>query len=137
MINLTSLVENPHAYSFLVSIIKYDFIIFNHHLRLRIVHWLVELLEAKIVPLFDIETSKPKTYIGAEARFPPHPHPPPPNFFKKTSIIVGRNRSHTFSFKTWPPYEKNLASPPIRSHKNAPPQIPTFHLFFFTFPFLL
>ena len=60
----------------------------------------------------------------------------PPKIFK-TSIIVGRNRSHTFSFKTWPPYEKNLASPPIRSHKNAPPQIPTFHLFFyFSFPSL-
>ena len=30
----------------------------------------------------------------------------PPKIFK-TSIIVGRNRSHTFSFKSWPPYEKN------------------------------
>ena len=56
----------------------------------------------------------------------------PPKFFK-TSIIVGRNRSHTFSFKSWPPHEKNLAPPPIRSHKNAPPQIPTFHLFDFSF----
>ena len=56
----------------------------------------------------------------------------PPKIFK-TSIIVGRNRSHTFSFKSWPPYEKNLAPPPIRSNKNAPPQIPTFHLFDFSF----
>ena len=56
----------------------------------------------------------------------------PPKFFK-TPIIVGRNRSHTFSFKSWTPYEKNLAPPPIRSHKNAPSQIPTFHLFDFSF----
>ena len=58
-----------------------------------------------------------------------------PKFFK-TSIIVGRNRSHTFSFKSWPPYEKKLAPPPIRSHKNAPPQILTFPLFYFYFPSL-
>ena len=67
---------------------------------------------------------------GAEARYALAP----PKFFK-TSIIVGRNRSHTFSFKSCPPYEKNLALPPICSHKNAPPQIPTFHLL--TFPFIL
>ena len=29
--------------------------------------------------------------------------------------------------------EKNLAPPPIRSHKNAPPQIHTFYLFDFSF----
>ena len=59
----------------------------------------------------------------------------PPKIFK-TSIIVGGNRSHTFSFKSWPPYEKNLTPPPIRSHKNSPPQIPTFNLFDFSFPSL-
>ena len=56
----------------------------------------------------------------------------PPKFFK-TYIIIGRNRSHTFSFKSWPPYEKNLAPRPIRIHKNGPPQISTFHLFDFSF----
>ena len=65
---------------------------------------------------------------GAEARYALAP----PKFFR-TFIIVGRNRSHTFSFKSWPPYEENLALPPVRSHKNAPPQIPTFHLFDFSF----
>ena len=52
---------------------------------------------------------------GAEARYA-MAH----SKFFKTSIIVGKNRFHTFSFKSWPPYEKNFAPPPIRSHKNAP-----------------
>ena len=56
----------------------------------------------------------------------------PPEFFE-TSIIVGKKWSHSLSFKSWPPYEKNLAPPPIRSHKNAPLQIPTFYLFDFSF----
>ena len=72
---------------------------------------------------------------GAEACYALRGPWPPPKFFK-TSIIVGRNRSHTFSFKSWPPYEKNLPPSPIRSHKNAPPQIPTFPLFYFSFPSL-
>ena len=79
-----------------------------------------KIIQIKNSILHNILKCKP----GAEAKF------------FKTSIIVWRNRSHTFSFKSWPPYEKNLASPPIRSHKNAPLQIPTFHLFDFSFPSL-
>ena len=42
---------------------------------------------------------------------------------------IGLTLSH---LRAAPLYEKNLA-PPIRSHKNAPPQISTFHLFDFSF----
>ena len=69
-------------------------------------------------------------------RYPLGGHAPPTPQIFKTSIIVGRNRSHTFSFKSWPHYEKILAPPPIHSHKNSPPQIPSFNLFDFSFPSL-
>ena len=52
----------------------------------------------------------------------------PPNFLK-ISIVVGRNRSHT-SFKSQPPNEKSLALFQYVSHRNSPPQIPTFQFFF-------
>ena len=56
----------------------------------------------------------------------------PPKFFK-TSIIVGINRSHTFSFKSWPPMRKTW---PLLQYVAIKMPHPKFLPFlFFTFPF--
>ena len=54
-------------------------------------------------------------------------------WFASPTLNQATKKNQTFSFKSWPPYEKNLAPPLIHSHKNAPTQILTCHLFDISF----